>query len=432
MMTTLQRTLMLLAILVPGSIGMATDEPVAVEEPVAGEAKRAAVEVPPLVKLWEAHAVMNVSRDHVAHIVNDEDVIFVQSSAGVVTAINAESGREMWTALVGRSDEVAMPATSNASIVMIVAGPTLYALDKFTGTELFSYRLPSQPSAGPVITDSSFFIPLSDHTFCACSLKTLLYLERYNKLPPAIAQAIAWRFATGEVIKRIPVAGASRVGFVTEVGNIHVMDIGGVQAGRSKFQFLMKSPSTSPLTLVSREEEYLLTAAANNRLYCIGMNTSGRMLWTFPLGQRVSEPITVVGQDVYIVGDEGQLLGLGLKSGLPTQTVDEKPFELNDVTKLVSISDKALYIYDSAERLVTVNRKTGQAVAKNHYPDLRVPVRNSVTDRVYLSSSSGHIVCFKEEGIEFPIYHQNPQRSPIMPEVAEPAPPVAAEGAETK
>ena len=189
---------------------------------------------------------------------------------------------------------------------MIVAGPTLYALDKFTGTELFSYRLPSQPSAGPVITDSSFFIPLSDHTFCACSLKTLLYLERYNKLPPAIAQAIAWRFATGEVIKRIPVAGASRVGFVTEVGNIHVMDIGGVQAGRSKFQFLMKSPSTSPLTLVSREEEYLLTAAANNRLYCIGMNTSGRMLWTFPLGQRVSEPITVVGQDVYIVGDEGQ------------------------------------------------------------------------------------------------------------------------------
>ena len=436
-MTTLQRTLALLALLISGTAGMAADEPPAAaplpDEPVADAPVADAVAVPPLVQLWETQAILNVERDVVAHIVNDEDVVYVQSTAGIVTALNAETGREMWTAQVGRTDEVAMPASSNASIVMIVAGPALYALDKFSGKELFSYRLPSQPSAGPVITEGSFFIPLADNSLCTCALKTLQYLERYNKLPPGIGQAIAWRFVTGEVIKQAPVAGSSRVGFVTEKGNIFVVDISGGQAGRSKFQFLMQSPPTAPLTLVTRDQEYLL-AAANNRLFCIGMNTNGRMQWTFPLGQRVSEPVTVIGQDVYIVGDDGELLGLGLKSGLPLQTANDQPFALTDVEVLVSVTEKAVYVLDSAGRLVTVNRKTGQVVAKEQHRDLSIPIRNSVTDRVYLSSTSGRVVCMKESGIDFPIYHQNPQRSPIMPEVAEPAPAEAAAdaGAENK
>ncbi|MEJ7593181.1 MAG: PQQ-binding-like beta-propeller repeat protein [Planctomycetaceae bacterium] len=429
-MTTLQRTLALLALLISGTAGMAADEPVAdaplTDEPAADTPVSDAVAVPPLVQLWETQAILNVERDVVAHIVNDEDVVYVQSNAGIVTALNAETGREMWTAQVGRTDEVAMPASSNASIVMIVAGPALYALDKFSGKELFSYRLPSQPSAGPVITEGSFFIPLADNSLCTCALKTLQYLERYNKLPPGIGQAIAWRFVTGEVIKRAPVAGSSRVGFVTEKGNIFVVDISGGQAGRSKFQFLMQSPPTAPLTLVTRDQEYLLAAAANNRLFCIGMNTNGRMQWTFPLGQRVSEPITVIGQDVYIVGDDGELLGLGLKSGLPLQTAEDTPFALTDVEALVSVTGNAVYVIDSAGRLVTVNRKTGQVVAKEQYRDFTIPIRNSVTDRVYLSSKSGRVVCLKESGIDFPIYHQNPQRSPIMPEVAKPAPPEPA------
>lgn len=425
-MTKLQLTLALSALLVSGSIGIAADEPVAIQ-PAADASTAESGTISPLEVLWEAQAVLNVDRDKVAHIVNDEDVVFVQSTAGVVTAINAETGREMWTTQVGRTDEISMPATSNADIVMIVAGPALYAIDKFSGRQLFSYRLNSAPSAGPVITSGSFFIPLSDTSVAACALKHLQYLERNHKLPPGIAQAIAWRFVTGEVITRAPVAGASRVAFVTDLGNIFVVDIGGVQTGKSKFQFLLRSHPTAPLTLVSRDQEYLLAAAANNRLFCIGMNTNGRMQWTFPLGHRVSEPITVIGQDVYVVDDAGELMSLGLKSGLPMLTVDGKPLVLTDVKTLVSVTDKAFYVIDSSERLLTVDRKSGAVVAKAQYPGLTVPVRNSVTDRLYLSSASGRVVCLKESGIDFPIYHQNPERSPIMPEIAEPAPAAATE-----
>jgi outer membrane protein assembly factor BamB len=426
-MIMLQPTLTLIAIFFLGAVGFAADEPVAADPPATEASTADSKSVPPLQKLWEAQAVLNVDRDKVAHIVNDEDVVYVQSTAGVVTAINAETGREMWTTQVGRTDEVAMPATSNAGIVMIVAGPKLYAMDKFTGRQLFSYRLNSQPSAGPVITEGSFLVPLSDTSVAACSLKTLQYLERYQKLPSGVAQPIAWRFVTGEVIKLAPVAGSSRCAFVTDMGNVFVVDIGGVQSGKSKFQFLLQSQPTAPLTLASRDQEYLFAAAANNRLYCIGLNTNGRMQWTYPLGQRVSEPITVIGQDVFVVGDEGELMTLGLKSGLPTKTSSGKPFVLSDVETLVSVTEKAVYVVDSSGRLLTVDRKTGEVVEITQIPGMNVPIRNSLTDRIYLSSTSGRVVCMKESGIDLPIYHQNPKRSPIMPEIAEPAPAAAAE-----
>ena len=428
-MTKLQRILALLAFFSAGTAALVADETsneAAADDAVAEKAadKESAVDsvgIPPLVKLWDAQAVINTQRDKVSHIVNDEDVVIVQSSSGLVTALNAETGREMWTVQVGRTDEVSMPASSNASIVMIVTGPTLYALDKFSGKELFSYRLPSHPSAGPVITEGSFFIPLSDMSLVTCALKTLRHLERYQKLPPGVPQAIAWRFATGEVIQRAPVAGSTRVAFVTDLGNIHAVDISGVQAGRTKFQFLMQSPPTAPLTLVSRDQEYLLATAANNRLYCINLNSNGRVFWTFPLGHPVSEPITVIEDDVYIVGDSGDFTGLGLKSGLPLQTPDNRSIALTDVKILASVTNKAIYVIDSAGRLVTVNRKTGEIVAKAQYPGLTIPLHNAVTDRIYLSNTSGRVVCMKESGIDFPIYHQNPGRSPIMPEVAKPA-----------
>lgn len=426
----LQRTLTLIAILLVGVDCSAADEPVAAESPVADSPTGEAKSVPPLQKLWEAQAVLNVARDKVAHIVNDEDVVFVQSTAGVVTAINAETGREMWTTQVGRTDEVSMPATSNANIVMIVAGPKLYAMDKFTGRPLFSYRLNSQPSAGPVITEGSFLVPLSDTSVAACSLKTLQYLERYQKLPSGVAQPIAWRFVTGEVIKQAPVVGASRAAFVTDMGNIFAVDIGGGQAGQAKFQFLMRSRPTAPLTLAIRDQEYLFAVAANNTLYCIGMNTNGRMQWTYPMSHHVSEPITVIGDDVYVVNDGGELMGLELKSGLPRPMPSGKPFALKDVKTLVSVTENAVYVTDSSGRLLTVDRKTGDVIDKDQFPGLNVPIRNSVTDRLYLSSTSGRVVCLKESGIDFPIYHQNPKRSPIMPEIAEPAPAAAADAAE--
>jgi len=92
----------------------------------------------------------------------------------------------------------------------------------------------------------------------------------------------------------------------------------GIAKGKSRFQFLMNSASTAPLTVVTREDnEYLLAACDNNRLFCIDLKTNGAMLWTIPMSRPVAQPLSAVGQDVFVVSQVGELRKYSLQTGQP-------------------------------------------------------------------------------------------------------------------
>jgi outer membrane protein assembly factor BamB len=288
--------------------------------------------IPTLKPLWEAQAVINPGRDKVAHIAIDEEVVFVQSTAGVVTAMNAESGRQFWASQVGRNDEVAMKGSTDSQMVVIVVGPVIHAFDKFSGNKLFSFRLPHQSTSAPLLTrrevtigsrvdvTRNIFVPTSDRSVVAYDVENLQYLGRRGTLKPGVALAQDWRFVSGEIVRFAPVAGQDRLAFATEVGNLHVLDIAGSDKGKSQFQFLMNSPTTAPLTVVTREDnEYLLAACENNRLFCIAMKTDGTMVWTIPMSRPVYEPIAVVGNDVFVLADDGSLQKFNLRTGEPVK-----------------------------------------------------------------------------------------------------------------
>ena len=276
--------------------------------------------VPSLKQIWEAQAVLNVKRDKVAHFSNDEDVIYVQSVSGNVTALNAESGRAFWSAQVGNADEVGLAAASDSRTVVIVAGPSIYGYEKFTGRKLFGYRLPDQPTAGPVLANGSVLVPVGNGSLCSYHLQDLNYLGRLNALPRGIAKAIDWRFTSGEMIHVAPVAGRDRVVVATEVGNIHAISLLEAEKGRAKFQFLMESRATAPLTLVTRDDkEYLLSMSAENRLFCIELQTNGLMKWTAQLSRPVTQPVIAIGQDVFVLSEDGDLAKYSLATGLPSE-----------------------------------------------------------------------------------------------------------------
>lgn len=367
---------------------VAVGVPLAVAEEVEG---KTIYNVPILKPLWETQAVLNTSRDKISHIAMDEEVVFVQSSAGVVTAINSESGRRFWSAQVGRSDEVAMKATSDSQMVAVVVGPILHAFDKFSGQKLFAFRLPNSASASPLITRREItigneidilrgiFIPLADDSFVAYDVQNLQYLGSHGTLKKDVARAVEWRFAGGEAITLGPVAGQERLAFATDAGNIHVVDMNGVKKGETRFQFLMNSRTTAPLTIAARDDyEYLLAACSNNRLFCIALRTpgmdpegqgDGSMVWTVPLSRPVSEPITVVGNDVFIVASDGEMLKFNLANGQPALVTDgaigiasqtEGGFgELPAYGAAVEIRSSGLLAH---RPLQVVNRSTGQTV----------------------------------------------------------------------
>lgn len=288
--------------------------------------------VPTLKLLWEAQAVINKGRDKVAHIALDEEVVFVQSSAGVVTALNSESGRRFWSAQVGRNDEVSMKATTDSQMVAVVVGPVIHAFDKFSGQKLFAFRLDNAASGAPLITRREIavgnrvdvirhiFVPTSDQSVVAYDVEQLQYLGTHGTLKPGVIRALDWRFATAQNIQFAPIAGQERLAFATDVGNIYVMDMTGIAKGNTRFEFLMNSATTAPLTLVTREDnEYLLAACENNRLFCIALKTDGSMVWTIPMSHPVTHPISVVGDDVFVVSTNRELLKFNLRTGRPAK-----------------------------------------------------------------------------------------------------------------
>ena len=288
--------------------------------------------LPSLQLHWEAQAVINKGRDKVAHIALDEEVVFVQSSAGVVTALNSESGRRFWSAQVGRNDEVAMKATTDSQMVAVVVGPVVHAFDKFSGQKLFAFRLDNAASGAPLITRREIavgnridvirhiFVPTSDQALVAYDVEQLQYLGTHGTLKPGVIRALDWRFATAQDIRFAPVAGQERLAFATDVGNIYVMDMTGNVQGNTRFEFLMNSATTAPLTVVTRDDnEYLLAACENNRLFCIALKTDGSMVWTIPMSHPVTHPISVVGDDVYVVSSNRELLKFNLRTGQPAK-----------------------------------------------------------------------------------------------------------------
>ncbi|MBL8816416.1 MAG: PQQ-binding-like beta-propeller repeat protein [Planctomyces sp.] len=388
-----------------------------------------------LEQRWSAQAVINSQRDKVKYVTNDVDNVYVQSSAGVVTTLNAEDGRVLWSSQIGASDEHAMAAISNNKLLMVVTGPVIHAIDKFTGDELFAYRLPVQPSASPGLDDSSIYVPLVDGSLGAFSINTLRHYERYGSLPPGVARTMAWRYICNETIRHAPVVGSQLIAFGTDLGNIHAASTAsGATAGNSRFEFLMKSPISAPVTYFSRSsEEFLLTAAENNRVFCISLSNNGKMVWTYPMGRQITEPMPVFDEHILVTTEGGGLRMLSVVTGLPVEVRanGNRQWNVADIEKLLAVSKTRVFALDNANRILSINRETGSIEANVSTASFPISVRNLLTDRLYFANNSGQVVCLAEKGTAFATYHQNRGRQPIMPEGLNADPEPAAEPAPT-
>jgi hypothetical protein len=82
----------------------------------------------------------------------------------------------------------------------------------------------------------------------------------------------------------------------------------------------MQAPATAPLTLAIRDDrELLLAVSAENRLFCIELQTNGVMRWVAPLGKVVSQPVVAVDNDVFVLAEDGELSKWDLLTGRPIE-----------------------------------------------------------------------------------------------------------------
>lgn len=250
---------------------------------------------------WEAQATLNVSRDVISHITNDEENVYVQSSAGVMTALHAENGRRLWTQQIGRQDNPSTDPVSNSKLVVVAAGPEVIGLDKFTGAKVFRHRLPTQPTSIPAIDEKRLYVPVEGGAIYVYSIQTLTYLTRYKALPPDEPRAHLYKFVCGEKIVHAPVVGEKTLAFVSESGSFYSVEIEGGTPGGTRFQLVMTGASSNAPAITEGEEGLAaLVITGDDQVHQIDM-TSGTTEWAFPMGRRMTQSPIAVGSGVYVV-----------------------------------------------------------------------------------------------------------------------------------
>ncbi|MGB4740487.1 MAG: PQQ-binding-like beta-propeller repeat protein, partial [Fuerstiella sp.] len=266
---------------------------------------------------WNSQAVLDVGRDVVAFVTNDENNLYVQSSGGILTVFNAENGRKLWSAQIGRLNEPASSAISNKNLFVVVVGPVIYGFNKFTGVPVFEQRLPKPPSASPVINESTLFVPVLGGAIYAYSLGVLEYSYRYGKLPDTEARPFLWRYIGKEEIIRPPALGEKALAFATEAGNLISIATRGTTPGRTEFQMQLSYPASAALAIAdNKSSSSILMLTEDNLAFSVDL-LKGSTEWVYPMGRPMRETPIVIGDDVYVVTTEGSLTRLNRNNFSP-------------------------------------------------------------------------------------------------------------------
>lgn len=357
-----------------------------------------------LERMWWSQTVINPKRDTVTGIIADEHNLYVQSSAGMTTCFDAETGKKLWAAQLGRADGVSYPVTSNDEIALVCGGPYVFAVDKFTGKSLWRIRVPEMPSARPTMDDDQIYIPTLSGSLYALSLKKIDELFQRQQLPEWSGETVAWRYQSGEEITTPPVSTGRVVNFASRDRSLYSIQ---VDNRKLLWQFETDAPISAPMAYTGR---LLYLASQDFNFYCLDAE-NGAVQWEFVSGLPVSNAPRVIGDQVFLTPTRGGMYALGATSGR-SQWWEPK------LTQFVSCSSSTLYATDRVGNLVLVDRRDGSTRGALPMRSFTRRYENDQSDRIVLATASGLIIVLREKGQEFPIFHKYPERRPLLPELA--------------
>jgi outer membrane protein assembly factor BamB len=396
--------------------------------------RRTALERIGLERQWFG-VVPLVETERVLRISLGDGYVFAQTSYAMVHAFDAESGRFLWSAQLGERTGFARGVAANSFAVYVTNADNFFALDKKTGRTTWKYDLDTIPTSPPACDEERAMVGMTTGMLFGFNLK-----QRDDKGNERIVTAPqpVWNWQTGGPMSTRPLPSPHVVAFGSSDG----MAYASVAYERtSLYRFSTGGPIGEGLG--GWGTRMLLIPSADNNLYSLDLLTS-RSYWTFPSGSPIEQEPLVTDEDIYVVNQAGHLTLLDPATGQPRWTTSTQG------GRLAAISPTKLYLRSYNRDLFLVDRKTGRTLVDPGETHVRaglnlreygLDIVNRFNDRIYFATSSGMIVCLREESQAVPRLLKDPKALPfgyIPPEgikqtlpatpTAEPAEPAAPAG----
>ena len=354
-----------------------------------------------LERAWWGQAPVSYGRDRIKRIFTDEDNVYTISRQGLVTAFDAETGQRLFSTLLGNDSTEAEAPTTNATTFLIPIGMTLVALDKFSGNELWKLNLDGQPSCGPGADDDRVFVGTVNGKVYAYDLRRIRKLFNDGRLPEFSHLARDWQFQAFGSVTAPPVSTGRDLNFATRSGVMY-----GVTTGDRAllYQFMTDGQIIAPVT---RAGDRVLIPSTDLNLYCID-NRTGQLQWTYLTATNVLQAPSLIGDDVFVVPQRRGLHSIDVNTG-------KLSWRQPAADDLLAATPGQLFANGSSGRLLTLDRKNGVIKDQIDLPRFTVRTGNERTDRLYLATENGLLVCLREIGRDFPLFYRYPDQQPISP-----------------
>jgi outer membrane protein assembly factor BamB len=367
--------------------------------------------------------------------------LFVQTRSGMVALIDAETGITSWRQRVGRSYVAEHALAFNSREVYVINNVYLYALDRLTGAVNWTFRLPEGIASPPVADENMIYIASVTGLLTAYLLPRpdlIASAPARTKAPPSLRSEGRTSTAAVSSITRSAreastvdeaLIGPHPVRSWSEVTNLRlelpmlltrdrlvVPTPNGTVLGLSK---LLPVGTASTISYrFSTESAIRMPAAYYDGVAYIGgedanlyalLTPGGRLLWRSTIGEPITRRPAITDEDIYLVSARQGMMRLDRATGQPRWRIPASGggvVEFNsNADHFLAANPKYVYALDASGRFLVLDRRRGITLSGFDSRDFVFPIKNDVTDRIYLAANNGLIVCLHDRDYPQAIRH---------------------------
>lgn len=329
-----------------------------------------------LKRAWFARAAVNPARSQVIDWVLSGDQILILTDAGVLQAIDANTGRSLWVTQFGNPQYPSLGPDGNDQFVAVVNGSTLYLMDRNTGRIQCQRPISGAPGAGPAVGEEHVFVPSITGLIEGYPLD--LDAPGYNR----------WFYQSYGNTMVAPLVTPHSVIWSTDRGYLYVG--GSVKSG---VRYRLETDDVFDAR-AAYQDPLIYAVTRDGELFAID-EEEGILRWRYRTGFATDRAPAAVGERLFLTSEEPMLHCVDAKTGMPE-------WEVPGIAQFAAVTKAYVYGVDRFGAIRILNIADGSPVGRIANGGALEALVNDQTDRLYLISDAGLVQCLHEIGADEP------------------------------
>ncbi|MBN1393888.1 MAG: PQQ-binding-like beta-propeller repeat protein [Pirellulales bacterium] len=386
-----------------------------------------------LTRDWFAQVELDRGRGRITDVIYRDGVLYAQTNAAVVHAIDAETGKTIWSQQIGRPEHPSMTPDALGGLLAVVNGSRLYLVDSLEGKLLREIDIKEAPGAGPAVSFQRVYVPMVSGMVVAYPLswidepkrepdeqpsgeekkeaaekKTAPQLDRRITDPPLFCRSHGRALVQPLVTRDDP--GGEYVVWPTDRGYLYFGRIDRALINAFVIKFRLETGSAlatrpgylPPDPQVIGDAGLVFGVSGDGFVYAVNEET-GSTVWRFSTGEPIVETPALIGDRLYLATQLGGMYCLESKTG-------KNLWKTPAVVQFVAASAQRVYAVDRLGRLLIIDAGGGAQIDAVPIENVAEKIANIDTDRIYLYGRKGLIQCLREVEQVEPIFHDKQRK----------------------